>query len=260
MKVIYILILLCCIPFSVYSKISTDKGPIAIMGAMDIEIDLLQKIVANRATHMVGDMLFYTGILENKNVVIALSGIGKVNAAVAATILFEHFNAQEIIFTGVAGALDPSLHVGDIVIATDLIQHDVDLTVFGKKYGQFHGIDTWAIPSDAKRTVLLTTIAKNIHKTQRVCNGRILSGDQFISDKEKSVWLNTYFNNAKAVEMEGAAVAHVAYKYKKPFVIIRAISDSPFIENTESKEQYDTFAKNVAEISARIVRAYVKAL
>ena len=178
------------------------------------------------------------------------SGIGKVNAAVCTQILIDRFGADVIINTGVAGSLDAKIDIGDMVVSTDLVEHDMDTTAFGDPLGQVPRIDTFSFPADVelvKKAVLANEEANPDIKT---FTGRIVSGDQFVSSPDVKDKLVENFG-AKCTEMEGAAIAHVAYLNKVSCVIIRAISDKA--DNSASMD-YPSFEKKAIEHSLRLVR------
>ncbi|MCL1139792.1 5'-methylthioadenosine/adenosylhomocysteine nucleosidase [Shewanella pneumatophori] len=198
--------------------------PIAILGAMDAEIEKLLPEISQRQTHSIAKNTYYTGFIANKPVVVARSGVGKVNAAITTYVLINQFNVNSIIFTGIAGAASPELNVADVVISTALVQHDVDLTAFGAPKGQLDGYDDRLFYADKKLQKLALDAAKEAVGEKRVHSGIIATGDQFIADKGVVSMLLKEFN-AIAVEMEGAAVAQVTDMFAIPLVVIRTISD-----------------------------------
>ncbi|GIU15244.1 MULTISPECIES: 5'-methylthioadenosine/adenosylhomocysteine nucleosidase [unclassified Shewanella] len=198
--------------------------PIAILGAMDAEIEKLLPEISHRQTYNVAKNTYYTGFIEGKPVVVARSGVGKVNAAITTYVLINQFDVNSIIFTGIAGAASPELNVADVVISTALVQHDVDLTAFGAPKGQLDGYDDRLFYADKKLQALALNAAKESIGKARVHSGIIATGDQFIADKAVVSMLRQEFN-AIAVEMEGAAVAQVTDMFDIPLVVIRTISD-----------------------------------
>ncbi|ABZ76198.1 purine or other phosphorylase family 1 [Shewanella halifaxensis HAW-EB4] len=198
--------------------------PIAILGAMDAEIEKLLPEITQRQTHTVAKNTYYTGFIEGKPVVVTRSGVGKVNAAITTYVLINQFDVNSIIFTGIAGAAGPKLNVADVVISTALVQHDVDLTAFGAPKGQLDGYDDRYFYADEKLQALALEAAKGAVGEARVHSGIIATGDQFIADKGIVSMLLQEFN-AIAVEMEGAAVAQVTDMFDIPLVVIRTISD-----------------------------------
>ncbi|RUS48346.1 5'-methylthioadenosine/adenosylhomocysteine nucleosidase [Cohnella sp. AR92] len=196
---------------------------IGIIGAMQEEIDLLYGQMKDRVEMNRSGIVFFSGSLNNKPVVLCKSGVGKVNAAVYTQVLIDRFSVKSVIFTGVAGAVDPELNIGDIVISTSCLQHDVDVTALGYPRGVIPYQETSEWKSDEK----LSEIAEQAGETVlpgRVKLGKVLSGDQFIADREKVKELYETFGGA-CTEMEGAAVAQVCAMNGVGFVIIRSMSD-----------------------------------
>ena len=158
---------------------------------------------------------------EDHTIIAVVSGIGKVNAAVTTQILLNSFELDAVINVGVAGSLSANLGFGDVVIASDLVEHDFDITAFGVPLGQIARMDTFSFAADERLNKLLLAIEL---ENNQVVSGRIVSGDQFIDNKEKAEFLHSEFG-ALACEMEGAAIAHVCYLNKIPFAVIRSLSD-----------------------------------
>lgn len=194
-----------------------------IIGAMDDEIGLMQNRLEDPEIKVIGGMEFFQGQWQDKQVVLVRSGICKVNAALCTQTLITQFDVDAVIFTGVAGALDPSLDVGDIVISSDAIQHDVDATAFGYAPGQIPGLEL-AFSADENLVSKARRAAANALGDNKVIVGRVLSGDIFLADPDKARELEHKFQGA-CVEMEGAATAQTCHRYGIPFVIIRSISD-----------------------------------
>lgn len=211
--------------FSVFtSQAMAEHRPIAILGAMDAEIEKLLPEIQQRQIHEVSANTYYTGTIKGRSVVVARSGVGKVNAAITAYVLINHFNADSIIFTGIAGAADNTLNVADVVVSSALVQHDVDLTAFGAPKGQLSGYDNRLFAADKTLVELAVKAANEVVGEERVHEGIIATGDQFIADKAVVKMLQDEFE-AMAVEMEGAAVAQVTDMFEIPLVVIRTISD-----------------------------------
>jgi adenosylhomocysteine nucleosidase len=231
---------------------------IGIIGALEMEIELLKDSLALEATLTKAGLEFYQGTLAGKEVVLVKSGIGKVNAALCTQILADEFAVDKVIFTGVAGAVDPELEVKDIVISTELIQHDVDVTAFGDcEPGEIPQVGT-AFVADEELIELAEKAGDKISAEEglKVVTGRILSGDQFISDQEKVDWLRETFNGY-CTEMEGAAVAQTAYLNEIPFLIIRSISDKA---DGEADISFDKFARQAANHSRQMVMEIINGL
>lgn len=222
-----------------------EVNRIGLIGAMDEEIALLLSSMHDiHKTHKAG-ITFYEGAFSGRRIVLCKCGVGKVNAAVCTQILIDHYGVEAIIFTGVAGALDPSLEIGDIVISTACIQHDMDVTALGFKRGEIPFQSTSVFPADPA-LVSLASLASGSVLEGRVLTGIVLSGDQFIADPAQVSDLREHLGGA-CTEMEGAAVAQTCYMNKIPFVIIRSMSDKAdgsahvnFVEFTElaSRQSY----------------------
>lgn len=197
---------------------------LGIIGAMSEELEILLKDMTLESKETKARMTFYKGKLWGRDVVAVVCGIGKVNAAVCTQILITEYKVTSVINVGVAGGIGKDIYPGDVVIATDLVQHDIDTTVFGDPHGQVPRLDTFDFKCDEN----LVEIAKEACKVAdnfKTFSGRIVSGDQFIASLDKIQWLEKEFS-AVACEMEGASIAHVCYLNNTPFVIIRSISDN----------------------------------
>lgn len=227
---------------------------IGIIGAMNEEVIELKEVMEIEAVENIGNLVFYVGTIENKNIVLVEGGIGKVNAAICATLMINHFKVDKLLFTGVAGGLNPEVNIGDIVISTDLIEHDFDATTFGYEKGVIPRMDSSTFTADKGLFDLAKECAVETFGENRVWSGRILSGDQFVASIEKINWLRENFNG-ECVEMEGAAVAHVCHIFKTPFLIIRSISDKA---NHEAEMVYTEFVKIAANNSKRLIEAILK--
>lgn len=224
---------------------------IAIIGAMDEEIGLLRDLLEGRTEEAVLGVTLYRGVLEGMPVLLTQGGIGKVNAAKTATVLLLS-GATSVIFTGVAGGVHPALKVGDLVVSTDLIQHDVDVTPLGYDPGTIPGEPaSWAADVHLRDLALSAAEAVSLH----VYEGRVASGDQFIASAEGSARLHGY--GVHCAEMEGAAVAQVCASAGVPFVVIRAISDTA---DHDAKVDYRSFFPQVAQHAGAVVRGMVRRL
>ncbi|MEF9945299.1 MAG: 5'-methylthioadenosine/adenosylhomocysteine nucleosidase [Lachnospiraceae bacterium] len=197
---------------------------IGIIGAMEEEIAVLKEEMQVEETTERASMTFYKGTLYGKEVTIVKSGIGKVNAAVCAQILADCFQVDTLINTGIAGSLDAEINIGDIVISTDALHHDMDATIFGDAAGQVPRMDTFSFPADKMLVAKAKKANEEANPDIHTFTGRILSGDQFISSGEVKNRIVRMFHG-KCAEMEGAAIAHTAYLNHISYVIIRAISD-----------------------------------
>ncbi len=223
---------------------------IGIIGAMEEEVAVLKQEMSIEETVDYASMQFCKGTLCGKDVVIVRSGIGKVNAAICAQILADKFNVDVLINTGIAGSLDAAIDIGDMVISTDLVEHDMDATIFGDPLGQVPRMDTFSFPAEANLIEKAVAANEEANPDIKTFTGRIVSGDQFVSSAEVKEKLVKNFR-AKCTEMEGAAIAHAAYLNKVSCVIIRAISDKA--DNSATMD-YPTFEKKAIEHSVRLVR------
>ncbi|MBD0788344.1 5'-methylthioadenosine/adenosylhomocysteine nucleosidase [Vibrio sp. Y2-5] len=238
-------LLLTLFSFSCFASVER----IAIVGAMDVEIEGILPKLTNVKHETIGNHIFYIGELNKKPVIVTKSGVGKVNAALTTTLLATKFNITSIIFTGIAGACSPGLEPMDVVISTALIQHDVDLTAFGNPIGLLDGYKNREfLPSESLVNQALEA-AHSVLGEDKVTTGTIVSGDQFIADKKKVAFLYQEFQ-AKAVEMEGAALAQVADKFNIPYVVIRTISDKA---DGSASLTYDEMKNTTAHNSVSIL-------
>lgn len=210
---------------------------LGIIGAMDEEVAKIKEQMEEVQVQTWAAMDFYRGTLEGKEVVVVRSGIGKVNAAVCAQILADRYQVSGIVNTGIAGSLKAEIDIGDIVLSTDALQHDMDATNFGYPLGQIPRMDVLSFPADEKLRALAKECCSRVNPDIHTYEGRVVSGDQFISDQAKKDWLIENFQGF-CTEMEGAAIAQAAYLNGIPFLIIRAISDKA--DNSASVD-YPTF-------------------
>ncbi len=223
---------------------------IGIIGAMEEEVALLKEAMEIEEIISIASMDFCKGSFEGKEVVVVKSGIGKVNAGVCAQILVDKFSADLLINTGIAGSLDANIDIGDMVISTDAVEHDMDASIFGDPVGQIPRMDTFSFPADERLVRLAKETNEEVNPDIHTFTGRIVSGDQFVSSAEVKDKLVSLFG-AKCTEMEGAAIAHVAYLNKVSCVIIRAISDKA--DNSATMD-YPTFERQAIAHSVRLVK------
>ncbi len=225
---------------------------IGIIGAMDEEVRILKEKMNNVEKSVIAGCEFYQGELNGRQVILTKSGIGKVAAAVATTLLLEKFQPNTIINTGSAGGYDSSLNVGDLVISTEVRFHDVDLTVFGYEIGQMAQLPP-AFSANEKLINIAEQAAQSLTSLNTI-KGLICTGDIFMSDPEKAEIARQNFPAMAACEMEAAAIAQVCYQFKVPFVIIRSLSDIAGKTSEISFEQYlPTAAKNASILVEAIV-------
>ena len=216
---------------------------LGIIGAMEEEVARIKEQMENVTVLQKAAMDFYRGTLKGKDVVVVCCGIGKVNAGLCTQILVDCFEVSAVINTGIAGSLRAEIDIGDIVLSTDALQHDVEAIAFGYPVGQIPRMDTLAFEADEKLRKIAKEACERVNPDIHVYEGRVVSGDQFISDKAKKEWLVNTFQGY-CTEMEGAAIAQAAYLNKIPFLIIRAISDKA---DDSASEDYPTFeAKAIA--------------
>jgi len=196
---------------------------IGLIGAMAEEIELIERDLQKAETSVYAGIAFHEGELHGCRVVLCKSGVGKVNAAVCTQLLIDRFGVTGVVFTGVAGALDPELDIGDIVISTDCMQHDMDVTALGFAKGVIPFAEQSEFSADPELVELAWRESEALFG-KRVRKGRVLSGDRFVADRDEVRRLRGEFGGA-CVEMEGAAVAQVCAMNGIPFVIIRSMSD-----------------------------------
>jgi adenosylhomocysteine nucleosidase len=221
---------------------------IGIIGAMTEEVEHIQeKMTVNQTIRHAG-IAFIIGSFCGKDIVVCKSGVGKVNAAMCTQALIGYFDVDAVVFTGVAGALDPSLDIGDIVISTDCMQHDMDVTALGFPLGIIPFQETSIFVADPLLNKVAFEASVKLF-SEKAKLGRILSGDQFIADREKVTALYNDFNGV-CTEMEGAATAQVCATNETAFVIIRSMSDKA---NGSAPDNFSEFTKQAAFHSFQIV-------
>lgn len=228
---------------------------IGIIGAMELEVDALKAQLTEAAVTAKAGMEFYEGKLSGTEVVVVRCGIGKVNAALCVQILADLFHVTHVINTGVAGSLNAKLDIGDILVSREAIHHDVDVQIFGYAPGEVPGIGFRAFKADeamAEKAMELCAKETDFHAIP----GRVVSGDQFISDSAVKDRLITVFEGDCA-EMEGASIAQGAYLNGLPFLILRAISDKA---DGSAEQDYPTFERTAARRCADLVQKLVAEL
>ncbi len=229
---------------------------IGIIGAMDQEVAGLKEMMEEVKIARIASMEFYEGLLEGKRVVVVQSGIGKTNAAVCTQILIDIFHAEVVINTGVAGSLNPEINIGDIVVSTEVLHHDMDGTEFGYPKGQTPGMKDLSFPADDALRSLAVRICREVNPEIEVFEGRIASGDQFISNQKIKDEIVKNFG-AYATEMEGAAIGQAAYLNKVPFLVIRAISDKA---DGSAHVDYKTFEAAAIRHSVKLTSSMIREL
>jgi adenosylhomocysteine nucleosidase len=238
---------------------------VGIMGAMDMELELIQNTMVVDHIDTIAGRFFTVGTLEGVPCICVKAGIGKVNAALTASILISHYDIDAVIFTGVAGGINPDLSIGGIVISERVIHHDYgevtpDAFMPWDTVGYLADSTLIALTSRAAARVRYKPVPEEIagipDRLPSIIVGTVVTGDQFIASEEKRQWLEAVFK-ADCVEMEGAAVAQVCVINKVPFVIIRSLSD---LANETADVDFTAFARYASENSAAIVREILKIL
>jgi adenosylhomocysteine nucleosidase len=228
---------------------------IGILGAMDQEIALLKESLSELSSSQLNHLTFYSGKLNDTEVVLVRCGIGKVAAAVATTMLIEHFAPDYVVNTGSAGGFDTDLNIGDLVIASHTQHHDVDITHFGYALGQSAGMPLSFHCEPALIEAAERAAAKLAEvKTKR---GLVCTGDSFIGSDEAAARLRESFPEMCAVEMEGVAIGQTCHLMNTPFLVIRSLSD---IAGKTSSVSFDTYLEQAAKHSALLVMAMITEL
>ena len=227
---------------------------IGIIGAMDLEVEKLIEAMEQKEEITFGKRKFYKGKLEGTDVVLAKCGVGKVNAALTVQMMVDKFGITDIINTDVAGSLNEKIDIGDIVLATNAVYHDMEAIAFGYERGQVPQMDVFEFPTSKELIDIAEEACKKVNPDVKVFKGRVASGDQFIADKETKNCIVKYFSPL-CVEMEGAAMAHAAYVNNINCLIIRAISDKA---DDSAEMDYPTFEKKAAVHCAGMVREMMK--
>ena len=226
---------------------------IGIIGAMEEEVAALKEDMIVEETVEQASMVFCKGQLCGKEVVVVRSGIGKVNAGICAQILVDRFHVDTLINTGIAGSLDARIDIGDLVISTDALHHDMDAVNFGYEPGQIPRMDVLAFPADEELVKKAVEANKKANPEIHTFTGRVASGDQFIAAGDVKDKIAESFHPL-CVEMEGAGIAQAAYLNKVSYVIIRAISDKA--DNSATMD-YPTFEKQAIAHSVRLMKELV---
>jgi len=229
---------------------------IGIIGAMEEEVLTLKDKMVIQEVRSIASLDFFIGSLKDKKVVVVQGGIGKVNSAVCTQILIDVFYVDAIVNTGVAGALSPDLELGDIVISSDAIQHDVDATSFGYDKGIIPRMKTSEFKSDEHLIKIAKLASNHLSSSINVYVERIVSGDQFIAHPAKKSELIKEFNGF-CTEMEGAAIAHVCYLNDIPCCIIRSISDKA---DDSAEVNFAEFSKMAALNSCKMIEGMLALL
>lgn len=229
---------------------------LGIIGAMEEEVASLKEKMQIETVMQSASMEFCQGTLEGKKVVVVRSGIGKVNAAICTQILVDRFQVDAIINTGIAGSLQNEINIGDIVLSSDTMQHDMDATGFGYQFGEIPRMDTSVFKADLDLIALAKKCCEKVNPEIGVHIGRVVSGDQFISSKLDKEWITEHFGGY-CTEMEGAAIAQTAYLNGISFLVVRAISDKA--DNSATMD-YAEFERQAIIHSVNLIVEMVKNL
>ena len=247
----------------------TPSNPVAVLGAFTPEVELLEKMLTDAGKREIEGIEFMSGRLGSQPIVLAWTGVGKVNAAMTTTLLLEHFKPAHVLFTGIAGAVEPNLEPGDIVVATRTAYHDMGTLgpngiepggVRNRLTGEDNPVFFPADPNllkaaqcAARKAAFDPVVLRSGQRPPKVVVGTIVTGDSFVASKAKSAELRATFG-AQAVEMEGAAVAQVCYQRRIGCLVIRSMSDKADESAVVDKQLFYTLAaKNSASLVAGIV-------
>lgn len=227
---------------------------IGVIGALEPEIKVLLSEMGHPEVQKHGIVEYYTGHIADAEIMLVRSGVGKVAAAIATTILIQNFAPDYVVNTGSAGGLDTTLNVGDIVFADEVYHHDVDVTQFGFELGQ-----VYQMPATYSCAPELITAAETAARSLscRSVRGQIATGDAFMGTDESVAKLRELFPQTTAVEMEGAAIGQTCYSLNTPFIIIRSLSD---IAGKESHETFLTYLEKAGKQSAQLVMGMITQL
>ena len=227
----------------------TASEKTGIIGAMEEEVNFLKEALSDSKTSTIAGMEFFEGKLDGEDVVVVQCGVGKVNAGICANTLINNFGCTRIINTGVAGSLDNEIDIGDVVVSVDACQHDFTVEALGFANGEIPYTGLFAFPADETMRKEAVEAVHEAAPDVHVFEGRVCTGDQFISSKIQKETITSAFGGM-CCEMEGGAIAQACYLNNTPFVIIRAISDKA----DDSEElNYELFKEEAAEHCASIV-------
>ncbi|WP_163931987.1 5'-methylthioadenosine/adenosylhomocysteine nucleosidase [Paraferrimonas sp. SM1919] len=225
---------------------------IGIIGAMEPEVVSLVAALTNKQQQTIAGVEFYSGQIDGVEVVITRSGIGKVAATVATTLLISQYQPSHIINTGSAGGFVDTLDIGDVVISDEVLHHDVDATAFGYVMGQ---VPQQPATFKADQTLINAAQVALEPMDNKGITGLIGTGDSFIADPNRTKVMLEHFPNLAACEMEGAAIAQTAHQFNVPFVVIRSLSDNA---NNDSPVDFESYIKLAGKRSAELVMAMLK--
>ena len=225
---------------------------VGVIAAMQEELHILKESIKEATHHEYGQYEFIEGKINNQEVVIVQSGIGKVNASIATVLLIQEYGCELIINTGSGGGVGEELEIGDVVLSTTLSYYDADARVFGYKMGQIPQMPAEYLSSKEA----ISQMKKAAKKAGlSVVEGEILTGDSFVSGGEKMKQIQEYFPQAQIVEMEGAAVAQVCADYQVPCLVVRAVSDTA---NNEAAQSFDDFIIEAGRKSGEMILYFLE--
>lgn len=228
---------------------------IGIIGAMKEEVDAIIDLMTIKQQQTYYGYTFYEGQMNKKDIVLLQGGIGKVNAAVSTTLLLTHYDIDDVINIGSAGGLDVSQNVGDVVISSQVVHHDVDVTAFGREMGEVPEMPRFFLPDES----LLEKVKAILFKQNIPSHvGLIASGDQFVCQSSQVEKIKKDFPDAMCAEMEAASIAQVCYIYQKKFIITRSLSD--VFNKGENYIQFDEYLKKASLASAKMCYELVSML
>ncbi|WP_340278351.1 5'-methylthioadenosine/adenosylhomocysteine nucleosidase [Staphylococcus coagulans] len=227
---------------------------IGIIGAMEEEIEILKSQMVELEEIKIAHTVFYKGLLNGKEIILTQSGIGKVNVAISTALLINEFKPAYIINTGSAGALQPGLSLGDVVISSEVAYHDADARAFGYEIGQIPGMPA-TYKADQELFKKVDKVLKSLSQNGK--EGLIVSGDSFIGTSAQCQTILASFPHALAAEMEAAAIAQTCFQFNTPFIITRAISD---LADEEAGMTFEAFLKVASQSSSKMVSELVKEL
>lgn len=229
---------------------------LGIIAAMEEEISQLKaRLTEVEKTERAG-LEFWQGRLSGREVVLVRSGIGKVNAAACTQLLLERYPVAAVVNTGIAGSLNAQLRIGDVLISTDAVQHDVDASGWGYRPGEIPRSNRISFAADERLRALALRLNREVNPDIQTMEGRVVSGDQFISSRDKKEWLKATFAG-DCCEMEGAAIAQVCTQNGCPFLIVRAISDQA---DEQALVDYPSFERDAIARGVRLMTAMIEAL
>jgi len=218
---------------------------IGIICAEEKELIEIKKIMNTIEEKNIYEKTFYMGDIEKREVVLVKCNVGKVNSARVTQMMIDNFDVELIINVGTAGSVDNSLEIGDVVIATELVQYDFDVTPFGRKLGEIENIG---------ESIKVDNELLNLFDGMDIKKGIIASGDKFIVNREEKDNIRNIFK-ALCIEMEGASIAQTCYLDKIPFLVIRSITDKL---DGSSKVDFETFLKSSSKVAANILKEVLK--